>query len=193
MAEAGFLAGKSALYLTEALMKAVEKNYFQATNKKLDGKALLFVHAVCSATIGLVIEAVESKGNVSPKAIAVMAIQKATAAAGLAETDQAWLECGVAGVAFALATVDYFGLILASGAAASTGAGATVAVPVIIASTAFWVYQTTDTLQVCSDAFARQGAKTKSETKFLGRNVAAIRTNFTFQGSVQAGQCSAPP
>ncbi len=105
--------------------------------------------------VDLIDEAVSSGKPVDARTIGKLAFGRALAIAGLAADEKSWAQCGVATVPLALATVDVFGIMVAAAGISTTGAGAVIGVPVLLASAAFYAYQVNDVVEVCGEAYVQ--------------------------------------
>ena len=136
-----------------AIVDKTAKIYGEKTGRPLDGKALSFVKEVVMGMIGLIDEAITSGKPLDPKTLAKLAISRALQVTGLMADERSMAECAVAVISLALSTTEVFGIMVGAAGISSTGAGAVIGVPVLLASATFYAYQVGDVAETCGEAY----------------------------------------
>ncbi|WP_157033613.1 hypothetical protein [Belnapia moabensis] len=180
----------SSSYVSEALKIASEK-YAESTGKALPPDLAVFIANYLNSTVDLIWDAA-SRGKLKPKDIAIYSLKKALDAANLSAkmNDAKGLECGIALVSLAVATVEAFELLPLIAFASSTGAGAPIVAVIAVGGVLFWSYQVFDTVATCSAGFQppRKDELEKAvPAKYEAASKRAMFTNYADQ------ICSAAP
>ncbi len=112
--------------------------------------------------------------------IGAIALKRAIAITGFTLDEKNAAQCGVSLAALAVATVDYFGLMVVGAGTLVTGAGTIPAAAAMVSASIFYAYQANDLIAQCGEAYV---ASTEAEIaeRYNTSGKRAMMTNYADQ------------
>jgi hypothetical protein len=129
------------------------KVYKESTGDDMLPKQVALIKTTLMTSVDLIDDAASNPEEINLTTIGMLSLKRAISLTGFTLDQKNAAQCGVSLAALAVATVEYFGIMVAGSAIVATGVGAVPATAVMLSASMFYAYQANELIQQCGDAY----------------------------------------
>jgi hypothetical protein len=173
----GKLVRKQIYATIDVVVDRACKVYKESTGKDMMPKAIVLIKTALMTSADLIDDAASNPEEINLSYIGMMSLKRAIAITGFTLDEKNAAQCGVSLAALAIATVEYFGLMVAGSGVIATGVGAIPAAAAMLSASVFYAYQADDLIKQCGEAYVATTEANLAE-RYNIQSKRAMMTNY---------------